>query len=282
MERTIVLTGVSSGIGLHTAQYMLNRGYHAFGSVRKAADGETLQTKLGKNFTPLLFDVTDAGAIAKAVKVVESKLDGENLTAVVNNAGVCSPAPMLHVPLDEVRQAIEVNCIGVLAVIQAFAPLLGAKPDAQGTPGRVVNITSVNGAVAIPLFGGYNASKFAAQAINDSLRRELSIYGIFVSAIEPGQVATGMQGKINFDSLEERYGNTRLWPAFEGLRDGYNTGKLIPLTDVSKKIMLAIESSKPKADYPMHILWRLNQLLPTKMMDSLLNKFTGVDKCKRF
>ena len=280
MKKTVVITGVSSGIGLDAARYLLDKGYQVFGSVRKAADGETVQAKLGDNFTPLLFDVTDAGAIAEAVKVVESKLGGDNLTALVNNAGVSVIGPLLHIPLDEVRHNIEVNTIGVLSVTQAFAPLLGARPDSQSDPGRVVNITSVNGAVALPMFGGYNASKFAAEAINDTLRRELSIYGIHVSAIKPGQVTTDIQSKVDYDSLETRYGKTRYWPAFNVLRDSFANGKDIPVVEVSKKILHAVESPKPKADYPMHMMLRLNWLLPTKKMDNILNKFAGMDRCK--
>ena len=112
MKKTVVITGVSSGIGFDAARYLLDKGYQVFGSVRKAADGETVQAKLGDNFTPLLFDVTDAGAIAEAVKVVESKLGGDNLTALVNNAGISVIGPLLHIPLDEVRHNIEVNTIG--------------------------------------------------------------------------------------------------------------------------------------------------------------------------
>ena len=280
MKKTVVITGVSSGIGLDAARYLLDKGYQVFGSVRKAADGETVQAKLGDNFTPLLFDVTDAGAIAEAVKVVESKLGGGNLTALVNNAGISVIGPLLHIPLDEVRHNIEVNTIGVLSVTQAFAPLLGARPDSQSDPGRVVNITSVNGAVALPMFGGYNASKFAAEAINDTLRRELSIYGIHVSAIKPGQVTTDIQSKVDYDSLETRYGKTRYWPAFKVLRDSFAAGKDIPVIEVSKKVLHAVESPKPKADYPMHMMLRLNWLLPTKKMDNILNKFAGMDRCK--
>jgi len=280
MKKTVVITGVSSGIGLDAARYLLDKGYQVFGSVRKAADGETVQAKLGDNFTPLLFDVTDADAIAEAVKVVESKLGGGNLTALVNNAGISVIGPLLHIPLDEVRHNIEVNTIGVLSVTQAFAPLLGARPDSQSDPGRVVNITSVNGAVALPMFGGYNASKFAAEAINDTLRRELSIYGIHVSAIKPGQVTTDIQSKVDYDALETRYGKTRYWSAFEVLRASFADGKDIPVVEVSKKILHAVESPKPKSDYPMHSMLRLNWLLPTKQMDNILNKFTGIDRCK--
>jgi NAD(P)-dependent dehydrogenase (short-subunit alcohol dehydrogenase family) len=280
LKKTVVITGVSSGIGFHAAQHLLDRDYQVFGSVRKVADGESLRAKFGKNFTPLLFDVTDVDAIAEAVKVVESRLGDDNLAALVNNAGISPIGPMLHVSLDEVRHTIEVNAIGMLAVTQAFAPLLGTKAGARGNPGRVVNITSVNGAVAVPMMGGYNASKFAAEAINDTLRRELSIYGIHVSAIKPGQVETEIQSKIDFDDLETRYGKTRYWAAFTGLRDGFAAGKNIPLVDVSKKILHAIESPRPKADYPMHIMLRLNWLLPTKIMDNILVKFSGVDRCK--
>jgi len=282
MKKTAVVTGVSSGIGFATAKHLLDRGYRVFGSVRKERDAEETQEKLGENFTPLLFDVTDQQAIIKAAEQVEVELGGENLAGLVNNAGVCPMSPMLHSPLDEVRHAIEVNALGLLAVTQGFARLLGARKNAPANPGRLVNITSVNATIAIPLFGGYNASKFAAHAISETLRRELSIYGINVSSIQPAEVKTDIQGKINDNQLKQQYGDTDFWPAIamqlETRKCGANSN-VIPVEKVTDKVIEAIESAKPKADYPLHILWRLNQLLPSKVMDKLLNKFGGITRC---
>ncbi len=282
MKKTAVVTGVSSGIGFATAKHLLEKGYRVFGSVRKQTDAQVAQEKLGENFSPLLFDVTDQQAIEKAAAQVGAELGGENLTALVNNAGVCPMSPMLHSPLDEVRHAIEVNAIGLLAVTQGFARLLGARKDAPANPGTLVNITSVNAAIAIPLFGGYNASKFAAHGISETLRRELSIYGINVASIQPAEVKTDIQGKINDDQLKEQYGNTDYWPAIAMQLETRKTGKnnnIIPVEKVTGKVVEAIESPRPKADYPLHILWRLNQLLPSKIMDKLLNKFGGINRC---
>jgi hypothetical protein len=93
-------------------------------------------------------------------------------------------------------------------------------------------------------------------------------------------VKTDIQSKVDYDSLEARYGGTRYWPAFKAVQDSFAAGKHIPVVEVSKKILHAVESPKPKADYPMHILLRLNRLLPTKQMDNILNKFSGMDRCK--
>src|SRR5438874_1992598 len=139
--KSVVVTGVSSGIGWGAAKVLTGAGYRVFGSVRKAADGERLKGELGEGFVPLAFDVTDEAA----VRQVRAALGGETLFGLVNNAGVAVPGPLLELPIGEFRQQIEVNLTGLVIVSQAFAPLLGAEAGRSGAPGRMVNISSVGG-----------------------------------------------------------------------------------------------------------------------------------------
>ena len=122
----VLITGVSTGIGFDATRYLIARGYHVFGSVRKQADAERLKNEFPNHFTPLLFDVTDTAAITRAVEQVRQQIGNRGLAALVNNSGISGAAPLMHVPLDEVRPMFEVNVFGLLQVTQAFLPLLGA------------------------------------------------------------------------------------------------------------------------------------------------------------
>ncbi len=149
MKKTVVITGVSTGIGFATAQVLIERGYRVFGSVRKPADGERVQRALGPAFTPLLFDVTDTNALPAAVAQVQVAVGEQGLAALINNAGVAGAGPLMHVPLQEVRQVFDINVFGLLAVTQAFLPLLGARGGATHAPGRIVNLSSISAAAFV-------------------------------------------------------------------------------------------------------------------------------------
>ena len=122
-KRSIVVTGVATGIGLATVRAMTAKGFHVFGSVRNAIDGERLARDFGDGFTPLLFDVTDAEAVAAAAVEVRQKLNGQTLAGLVNNAGIVVSGPLLHLPVEAFRTRLEVNLRGVVIATQAFAPL---------------------------------------------------------------------------------------------------------------------------------------------------------------
>jgi NAD(P)-dependent dehydrogenase (short-subunit alcohol dehydrogenase family) len=194
--RYVVITGVSTGIGYAATQELIQHGYHVFGSVRKRADGERLQVTLGANFTPLYFDVTDETAIRAAAETVQRAVGDQGLFGLVNNAGIAIGGPLLHLSIDEFRRQFEVNVFGLLLVTQAFAGLLGARTHSPHPPGRIINISSVSGRIAYPFIGPYAASKHAVEAISDSLRRELRLYGVDVIVIEPGAVRTPIWDKL--------------------------------------------------------------------------------------
>jgi NAD(P)-dependent dehydrogenase (short-subunit alcohol dehydrogenase family) len=122
--KSVVITGVSSGIGQGAARVLVGEGYRVFGSVRRQADADRLRQELGEAFTPLLFDVTDAAAVKVGAEVVREALAGETLFGLVNNAGIAVAGPLLDLPLEEFRRQLEVNLVGVVASLQAFAPML--------------------------------------------------------------------------------------------------------------------------------------------------------------
>lgn len=193
--RSVVVTGVSTGIGWGTTKVLIRNGLQVFGSVRKQADADRLRQEFGSAFTPLLFDITDEPATQSAMLLVRERLAGATLFGLVNNAGIATAGPLMHQPLAEFRHQIEVNLIGQLIVTRAFLPLLGTDRALKGQPGRIVNISSVGGKVAAPFIGAYAASKHALEGLSESLRRELLLYGIDVIVVGPGAVATPIWDK---------------------------------------------------------------------------------------
>src|SRR5438093_12844615 len=192
-----VVTGASTGFGAAIARHLAGRGFRVFGTVRRAEDEVALARD---GVTPVRMDVTDTASIMRAQGEVERALAGAPLLGLVNNAGIPAAGPLELFPLDELRRVLEVNLIGVVAVTQAFLPLLKA------SRGRIVNISSVAGRGALPVIGPYAASKFGLEAVSDSLRRELLPFGVRVIVIEPGSFKTAIWSKVEAMDLRPPHG----------------------------------------------------------------------------
>jgi NAD(P)-dependent dehydrogenase (short-subunit alcohol dehydrogenase family) len=277
----IVVTGVSSGIGRAAAQRLISRGYGVFGSVRRAEDGRLLRAELGERFIPLLFDVTDPGAVLEAAEKVGRDVAPANLTALVNNAGFACVGPLARVPVDEVRRQLEVNVLGLLQVTQAFLPALGTRPQAPYPRGRVVNIGSVSGRIAYPFMGPYAASKHAVEALSDALRRELLMYGIDVVVIEPGTVRTPIIEKTTVQLAA--YRDTEYGSALGLLENGEVRERLLgamPVDRVTRLIVKAVEHPSPRARYPIPgsrlTGWVLPRRLPVRLIDRIVARRLGM------
>jgi len=248
--RTIVITGVSTGIGHATARVLLARGFRVFGSVRKAEDGERLKAELGPGFDPLLFDVTDEAAIAEAAACVREALKGETLAGLVNNAGIAVSGPLTEVPAADYRKQLDVNLVGPFLVTQAFAPLLGIDPAFEGPRGRIINISSVAGLRAMPFLGPYAASKFGLEGYSEALRREMMLFGIDVVVIGPGPVQTAIWDKAEEVDMAP-YATSpyrRILERFQKVfvsqgRDGY------PAERLGELIHTALTTPQPKIRY---------------------------------
>lgn len=186
--KNILVTGVSSGLGRHASEYFLSKGWRVFGSVRNPADARPLLENPAGNFVPLIFDVRSQKDVDNARQQVAGHLHNGQLDVLVNNAGIAVYGPLLHVPVQRFEEQLAVNVTGLLRVTQAFLPMLGARRDFSGTPGTIINISSVSGLFAYPFVGPYAASKHAVEALSDCLRRELSIYDIKVVVIEPASI----------------------------------------------------------------------------------------------
>lgn len=278
----VVVTGVSSGIGLATAQELIRSGYRVFGSVRRREDADRLQAELGKAYHPLLMDVTDADAVAAAARTTEAALVGEGLVGLVNNAGISVAGPLMHLSLDDLRRQFEVSVFGVLTVTQAFLPLLGAQAEWPHPPGRIVNLGSVSGHIVYPFLAPYAAAKHALEALSDGLRRELKLYGIDVVVIVAGAVDTPIWDKAAAQDAsvfaETDYAAALAQMRETAVRMGHEG---MPAGRVANTIRVALETPKPKTRYLLTnnrlLGWVMPRAVPVRWFDYAVTKQLGID-----
>jgi NAD(P)-dependent dehydrogenase (short-subunit alcohol dehydrogenase family) len=272
--KSAVVTGASTGIGWGCTKVLIGKGWRVFGSVRKQADADRLSKEFGKNFVPLIFDVTDAVAVKRGADQVATALGNETLSGLVNNAGIAVAGPLLYLDVDEFRNQLEVNLTGQLIVTQAFAPLMGVDKSRKGKPGRIVNITSVGGRNANPFMGPYNASKFGFEGFSESLRRELMLFGIDVIVVAPGAVATPIWDKA--DQIDTtRYDNTPYAAAMTTIKKFMlELGrKGFPPEKIGNTVYKALTLRNPKVHYtvsPNGLQDFITGNLPKRTVDNII------------
>jgi hypothetical protein len=278
--QSVVITGVSSGIGWATAKLLLDRGFRVFGSVRKSADAERLKSEFGANFTPLIFDVTDEAAVLSAAREVRAALNGETLAGLVNNAGVAVAGPVLELAADQFRRQMDVNVIGPIIATQAFGPLLGSDASLKGPRGRIVMISSVAGRNGNPLSSAYSASKHAIEGLSESLRREMMLFGIDVIIVAPGPVKTPIWSKAEVTDISP-YKNSPYFPALQKIRAYMlHLGEIgLPAERIAECVFEALTAPHPKVRYqiapdPMRHL--MTAWLPKRMVDKIIAKRLGL------
>ena len=266
MRNAVVVTGASTGIG-HACALRLDRAQRpVFAAVRTMADADTLRRKASSRLTPIVLDVTDEKSIASAEDVVSRAVGESGLAGLVNNAGINVPGPLEFIPVNEFRRQLEVNVVGQVAVTRAFLRLL------RLGRGRIVNIGSMGGRMAIPFFGAYSASKFAFEAVTDALRVELRPWGISVTIVEVGCVATPIwqksramlvatksywAGPMN-DRMQDLYGHS-ITGFLRAMDDAERTA--IPAERVARAVERALTSARPKVRYLVGVEARAYALL---------------------
>jgi NAD(P)-dependent dehydrogenase (short-subunit alcohol dehydrogenase family) len=277
----IVISGASSGIGRACALHLDKLGFDVFAGVRKEADGERLREEASGRLVPLPLDVTDQASIEAAADKVAGSVGDRGLAGLVNNAGITVSAPLEFVPIDELRKQLEVNVIGQVAVTQAYLSML------RKARGRVVNVSSIGGRVALPFLGPYAASKFAIEGLSDSLRRELRPWGIEVSVIEPGSVATPIweKGVAAADALIERFppeAQALYGKAVASMRkaaaEAGNRG--LPPEQVARTVEHALTARRPKTRYLVgrdaKMRARIARIVPDRAFDRLIARAMGL------
>lgn len=268
MNKSILITGCSTGIGLSSAQILQKRGYRVFASARKTADVEKLK---GLGLESLQLDVADSTSIHQAFHQVLEKTGG-TLDALFNNAGFAIPGAVEDLTRDMMREQFETNVFGAMELTNLAIPVMR-----QQGHGRIIQNTSLLGIVTMPFRGNYNASKFALEGFSSTLRQELRKTAIHVSIIAPGPIKTQFREnayqhsqalltkdtlhKANYLQMEKMITSPSASEAFFNL----------PPDAVVKKLIHALESKSPKAHYyigfPAHLLIHLHSVLPDKAFD---------------
>jgi NAD(P)-dependent dehydrogenase (short-subunit alcohol dehydrogenase family) len=275
-----VVTGASSGIGETSARHLASLGFNVFAGVRNDADAERVA---GARIEPLKLDVTDQASVDAAAAQVAEATGNVGLAALVNNAGIAVAGPLEYVDIAAFERQMDVNVTGVLRATQAFLPLI------RLARGRIVNISSIGGRVAIPLVGPYAASKFAVEGMSDSLRRELRPWGIHVALIEPGAVATPIWDKSLDESqammdeappeLTERYGEVVEAITKESRK---NATDGVPPQEVADAVAHAITADKPKTRYLVgrdaKMRGPMAKVMPDRVMDAAIGRALGQRK----
>ena len=275
---TVVITGASRGIGRACALALDRHGLDVIAGVRSEEAAASVRAEASDRLRTVELDITDAGSIAAAAEQVGPRLD-----VLVNNAGLAVGGLLEAVPIEELRRQLDVNVVGQVAVTQAFLPALRA------TSGRVVFISSVSGRVAIPIMGAYTASKFAIEAIADSLRVELRAWDIDVVLVEPGSIDTDIwRGAIEqFDNTAAQMGeeHRRLYePMLTRSRKilGQVAKRAAPVETVVDVVEEAVTARRPRTRYLIGADARgqllARRLMPDRAWDAVLARVMGAGR----
>lgn len=278
----VVVTGASSGIGAACAVHLADRGFRVFAGVRRIQDGETLRLR-NPLIVPILLDVTDHRSIVLATQEVANSVGDGGLIGLVNNAGIAVGGPLEVLPLDDLRRQLEVNVVGQVAVTQAFLPLL------RRGRGRIVNMGSIAGRATTPILGAYAMSKHALEAMTTAFRLELDRWGIDVSIIEPGAIATPIWEKSieAADRLQSKIGEEAVALYADQLACvrrvvGDAERRAIPADAVAKAVAHALTARRPRTHYLVGADAKFRAFLvaclPDRVQDALLRWFLRYPK----
>ena len=270
-EKSILITGCSSGIGICVAEGLLKRGYRVFATARKHEDVEAL---LNKGMESFQLDLDDSISIKGAVHEVLNKTEGK-LFALFNNGGFGQPGAVEDLRRDVLREQFETNVFGYLELTNLILPTMRK----QGY-GRIIQNSSILGFISLPFRGAYTASKHALEGLSDTLRMELKGTDIFVSIIEPGPIEAKFRQnayakyKENIDAKSSYFHGKYKVMEERLTKETTPLPFALPATAVLEKVLQALENSKPKARYyvtlPTYIFAGLKRLLPAFLLEKLL------------
>lgn len=274
----VLVTGASSGIGQATVKYLAEQGFTVFAGVRGGSlDDHPVRAGRG-SVIEVPLDVTDSGEIATAAAHIGAAVRDEGLMGVVNNAGRGFPGPLEALPVDDLRQQLEVNLVGQVAVTQVFLPLLRRRHQ-----GRVIFVGSIGGKIAVEFAGAYHASKYAMEAIADAWRQELQPEGISVAIIEPGTTSTDIWDKAidRVDALIEDPAATRYRARLVNFRQTLVQADRggMSAQKVARTIEQALTETRPASRYPVgfaaQLAYRVRPLVPDRVFDRLARLTVG-------
>lgn len=274
-SKSVLITGCSSGIGACLAGRIHERGgYRVFAATRREEDAEGLRRA---GLEGLRLDLSDPASVAAAVDEVLARTGGR-IDVLINNGAYGQPGAVEDLSRDVLRAQFEVNLFGTHDLTTRVLPAMR-----RHGAGRIIQISSILGLVCLPFRGAYNASKYALEALTDTLRLELRGTDIHVSLIEPGPIASRFRDNAmrRFEA-HIRTGDSPHHERYESVRARFTSGSPDPFTlppeAVLGKVVLAMEQRRPRPRYlvtvPAHALARLKRVLPDRVFDALVGRLS--------
>ena len=280
VQRCILVTGASGGIGRATVVRLADAGHLVFAAARRAEELQALAAT-HPGIRPVALDITDPAAIDHARDQITDQTSGNGLDVVINAAGTLILGPVEAVSDQRTRAQFEVNLFGTLAVTRAFLP-----PMRDRGQGRIVNVSSILGRFALPGSGIYAASKFALEAASDAMRIELAPFGVRIVLVEPGVIATALYARaaaaLPDDQALGPYRAT--WPAGFGFPDRLLQAAA-SVDTIAATLTEAALAARPRPRYRPGLRNRLNTrlltTLPTGSADRIKRRIVGVASSAR-
>ncbi len=276
MNKIILITGATSGIGRHAALYLAELGHTVIATGRRQHALDELKAEAAHlKLQVLRLDVTDAQSIAAAVVAVDDLTGGYGLDVLINNAGYGQGGAVLDVDDDAIVAQYETNVFGVIKVTRAFAPAMIARQS-----GQIIQVSSLGGRVTLPMMGVYNSTKFALESLSDAMRIELAPFNVSVVVVEPGSIATNFGATMQDTVVPKRTGP---WAQVYSHTDSiarsfeqYSSGPIV----ISRVLARIVASRYPRARYmaPFReaFLIVLGTWLPSFVVDRILARIFGL------
>jgi len=272
-QKSVLITGCSTGIGRCAAEKLKQRGYRVFATARKQKDVAQL---IEEGFESVQLDLANSASIHSAVETILRKTDGK-LYALFNNGAYGQTGAVEDLTRDVLREQFETNIFGTHELTNLVIPVMRRQGE-----GRIIQNSSVLGFVALKYRGAYNASKYAMEGLTDTLRMELKGSGIYVLLIEPGPIETHFR-KNAYAAYKRNINMNKSYHKvmYEQMEQRLQTeGPAVPFTlgpeAVVKKLIQALESKRPKARYyvtlPTYLFGYLKRFLPVYILDRILEK----------
>ncbi|NVB78947.1 MAG: SDR family oxidoreductase [Kofleriaceae bacterium] len=265
-SKIVLITGATAGIGRMTALHLAKLGHHVIATGRKPAELAKLAAEATGHVDTLLLDVTSLASITAAVEGVDKLTGGKGLDVLVNNAGFGTLGPTSEISDAEMRRQYETNVFGLMNVTRAFLPKM-----MERRAGRIINVSSVGGRITLPYFGAYNSTKYAVEALSDSLRYELRPFGIDVAMIEPGLIRTNFEatavanlGAMATTPYAKAVGK---YEEMSKMADKFAANPIV----IAKAIARAVNARRPAARYvapfSTNFVILFARMFPTRMWD---------------